>query len=116
MKRLLTVLFVLSVTWAFASSMRTGQVSVGTGSASAIGNKASRASLTIINTDGTNPVYCGPTSAVASNTGMKIPAGYAFTWDGGPSAYYNSPVALQDFYCIATGSSVTVTFLENSSQ
>lgn len=116
MKRILIAILLLAYAVAYASSTRTGQVSVTTGTAVAVGSGATRVSLTIINTDGTNPIYCGTSSSVSSSTGLKIPAGYAYTWDGGPAQFYGNPVALQTMYCVATGSAVTAAYLENSSQ
>lgn len=116
MKKLLTALLLLACATAYASSTRTGQVSVTTGTAVLVGNNAARVSLSIFNTDGTNPIYCGISSSVSSSTGFKIPAGAGYVWDGGQSAFYGNPVAQQTMYCVATGSSVTAAFLENSSQ
>ena len=116
MKTKLTLGALLIATLAFASNFRTGQVSVLTSAASAIGSTAGRVSLTITNTDTANPVYCGPTSAVTSSTGLKIPFGAAFTIDYSSAAFVGQPVAGQPVYCIATGGTVVVTFLEDSAQ
>lgn len=93
-----------------AGSVAGGQASIGTSSASQIGSADSaRIAVSFLNTDTTNPVYCGATSSVSSSTGMKIPAGVGFTVDScaNMSCGANSAV-----YCIATGSTVTVSYWE----
>lgn len=101
---------------ALAAGFRTGQVSVGTGSASTIGSTAARTSLAIANADTANPVYCGNASTVSSSTGFRIPAGGGFILNEVSSTSNANSVASQVVYCIATGGTVVVTFLEDSSQ
>lgn len=103
---------ILFATSAFAFGFRTGQVSVGTGSASQIGDPTDRISISIFNQDSTNPVYCGNSTSVTSSTGLRIGAGIGFTMDGAPEGFTNAPEARAAIYCISTGGTVTVSFLE----
>jgi hypothetical protein len=96
---------------ALAGPPVTGQTSVGTGADVAIGTAANgRVSLTIKNTDGTNPIYCGP-SGVTSSTGLEIAAGEAFTFDAVFPGGIN--LAREAVHCRATGGTVTAAWWES---
>lgn len=84
-----------------ASTIATGQVSVLVTATSIIASSSSRKSITILNTDSTNPIYLGVDSTVTSSTGHKLPAGGSITLDNSNSAIYG----------IATGGTVVVTYL-----
>lgn len=113
MKQLLMILgLILVASAAGAYGIRTGQTAVTTGTAVEVGSATDRISLSILNTDGTNPIYCGGTSTVSSSTGLKIPAGVGFTIDSAPDAFTNAPEARSQVFCVATGSTVTASYLE----
>ena len=112
----LWLLVALVPTLALAAGFRTGQVSVGTGSASTIGSVLGRVSLAITNADTANPIYCGNASTVTSSTGFKLAAGVGFVLDNVSTASSGQPVASQTVYCISTGGTVVATFLEDYNQ
>lgn len=109
MKRLLLAALLLWPAVSLAADFRTGQVSVTTSAVATVGSATNRVSLTIFNTDSTNPIFCG-NSSVTSSTGMKVAAGYGLTIDAVPS---NSPTAARTIGCISTGGTVTTTFWES---
>jgi hypothetical protein len=88
-----------------AYDTRYGQVSVGTGSASQIGNATGRRTICWQNTSTTNRINCDKVSTVTGSTGMPMAAGDRFC--------SNDPSAAIAVYCIATGGTVTVGFKEN---
>ena len=102
---LILLALVLSVTAAEALSWRAIRVSIGTSSASQVGNTAGRTSICFKNLDSTNPIYCGPTSSVTSSTGTPIAPDDRYCTEG--------PDASLAIYCIATGSTVAVGGREN---
>lgn len=85
-----------------------GSVSVTTSSTAILAANTSRRTLTIVNTDGTNPVSLafttsfGTAPTATANSGVKLAAGASFSIDG-----YSGAVA-----GIATGGTVVVTVLE----
>jgi hypothetical protein len=109
-KRIILALCLVAST-ALAANFRTGQESVGTGSAVEVGDTANRGSLTIHNDDSSNPIFCGK-STVSSSNGLKIPAGSAFTFDSN----YGGRAAGLSVYCIATGGTVTASYWESTSE
>lgn len=88
------------------SLLNTGQVSIATSSPATLIKAANgfRYSITVKNTDASNPVFLGGTSGVTAATGHELAAGDAITFTNYASA----------LYAIATGAAVTVTYAEES--
>jgi len=93
----------------YARGFRTGQADITVGTAVKVGDAGARAVLTIVNHDGTNPIFCG-SAAVASTTGLRLAAGVGFTISGSSQI---APPAEFDIYCVATGGTVRVSFWED---
>jgi len=100
---------------AYAGTLRrSGQVSVTTAAAIEIGDAdPGRYSICLSNDDVTNPVYCGDSTA-SSTTGKKLSPGNWLCIDS--KAQSGEPSAQTSIWCRATGSTVTVSYIEYSNQ
>lgn len=105
----LVVGLMLVVTAAEARGFRTGQTDCTVGTAVKIGNENARTVLNVKNQDTTNPIFFGD-SSVTSSTGVRIEAGTGFTLAG--AGWETGPPAEASTYCVATGSTVHVSWLE----
>jgi hypothetical protein len=107
MKKLLLVLLLTVPAWAI--SLRSGQVSVGT-TATLVGDATDRITLILTN-DGTADIFCGP-STVTTSTGKRVAPQASLTLSDTPSAWSALPSAAVPLYCVTATGTVSVSFLE----